>query len=91
MIEVRALRSFEHSGRRVRGDRFHVTEKQAAQLAFKGLVAAMASEVESPPTADGEPSSASPAAPASPQATSSVSAGGAKKRGRPKKVPEASS
>ena len=88
MIEVRALASFEHSGSRRPGDRLHVHPRHAAQMAEKGLVEVVP-EPANPPKAAGTPSSASPAAQASPLTTASVSAGGGKKPGRPKKAPVA--
>lgn len=91
MTEVLALGSFEHSGPRRRGDRFHVSERIAGQLAAKGLVELLP-DSENPPVAAGTPSSASPAAPASPLTTASVSgAGGKKKPKKVKKAPGASS
>ena len=89
MIEVRALASFEHSGSRRPGDRLHVHPRHAAQLAGKGLAEVLPDPQAVPPQAAGTPSSASPAAQASPLTTASVSAGGGKKTGRPKKAPVA--
>ena len=89
MIEVRALASFEHSGSRRPGDRLHVHPRHAAQMAEKGLVEVLPDQQAVPPQAAGAPSSASPAAQASPLTTASVSAGGGKKPGRPKKAPVA--
>ena len=87
MIKVQALDSFEHSGRRARGDCFEVSEKVAAALVRKGLVRVVGGEfVKGPQRAGGAPSSASPAAQASPQTTAKPSVAGAKKRGRKKKT-----
>lgn len=91
MIEVRALASFEHSGKRHRGERFHVTPKQAAQLAAKGLIEKIAEETGDPKVPAGIASSASPAGQVSPQTTLNESESGEpvkRRRGRPRKNPE---
>lgn len=90
MIEVEALQSFEHSASRKRGERFEVSERVSTELARRGLVRIIAAQTH-PPQAAGTPSSASLAAQASQQTTAKPSAAGVKKRGRPKKAPEASS
>lgn len=87
-MEVRALRPFEHYGSRRRGERFHAAPRHAAEMAARGLVEIIPAR---PMKAAGKPSSVSPAAQVLPQTTASVSAGGAKKRRRPRKSAEASS
>lgn len=90
MIEVEALQSFEHSAPRRRGDRFEISERVAAELARKKLVRIVA-PVDSPSPAAGTPSSALLAAQASQQTIAKPSDAGVRKRGRRRKVPEASS
>jgi hypothetical protein len=91
MIEVRALASFEHSGKRLRGERFFVIPKQAAQLAAKGLIEKIAEETGNPKVPAGIASSVSPAGRVLPRTTLSASGDGVKrKRGRPRKNPEPS-
>ena len=77
MPEVTALQSFDHTGRRRRGERFTVSDGHAAALVRAGLVS-MAAPDDPGQAAGGKPS-ASPAAPASPLTTASVSASGGKK------------
>ncbi|MNY56355.1 hypothetical protein D3C86_1924260 [compost metagenome] len=76
MPEVTALQSFDHNGRRRRGERFPVSDGHAAALVRAGLVS-MAAPDDPGQAAGGKPS-ASPAAPASPEQTSKPSARGAK-------------
>ena len=77
MPMVRALRGFEHSGRRARGAEFQVSDQHAKQLQRAGLVEVMG---ERPKQAAGKKSSASRAAQASRQATAKKSASGGRKR-----------
>lgn len=89
MTEVVALQSFEHSGRRNRGDRLSLSENVARALAERKLVRIVEDSAPKQ-SAAGEPSFASPAAPASPLTTASLSDDGEPKRrrGRPRKNPE---
>jgi hypothetical protein len=83
MISVTALQSFDHYGRRRRGDMFEVSEHAAAQLRARGLVSYSAQEiVTNPPPAAGAKRSASPAAPASPPTTAKKSGNGKAKSPR---------
>lgn len=77
-MEVQAIESFEHNGRRARGVRFHVSDQQAEKLLARRLVKIVpARDTEVPPPAAGNPSSASPAAPVSRQRTRRLRASGA--------------
>ena len=79
MVQVLVLGSFSHGGEIYRrGQKPSFSEYIAQQLADKGLVR-IVDRSESPSTADGEKSSASPAAQASPQTTASGSGAGARK------------
>lgn len=82
MVDVIALKSFQHNGPRRRGDEFPVSEQHAQDLARKGLVK-IQGETEDPSKAAGEKPSASPAARASRQKTAKPSAAGEKKRRQP--------
>lgn len=44
--EVKARMGFEHNGRRVRGEKFTVSDKYAEQLVKKGLVSVVGGAVE---------------------------------------------
>lgn len=79
-MEVQAIESFEHNGRRARGVRFHVSDQQAEKLLARRLVKIVpAQDTEVPPPAAGNPSSASPAAPVSRQRTRRRSAAGVRR------------
>ena len=77
MPMVTALRGFEHSGRRSKGERFLVSEQHAKQLERNGLV-----EVDGkrPKKAAGKKSSASQAVQVLQQATVKKSGRGGRKR-----------
>jgi hypothetical protein len=75
MIEVEAIKNFEHDGPRRRGDKFFVTPSTARTLKSNGLISAELPV--NPPLAAGEQSSASPAAQASQNPMSKLSAPGA--------------
>jgi len=85
MPEVVALSSFEHNGKRRRGDQFAVSDAHALALSRAGLV--MLAEESAPTKATGSPltSSASPVALVLPEQTLSESESGGKRRGRPRK------
>lgn len=66
MEEVIALQSFDHGGKRRKGDKFTCSASVAKELARRNLARVVQSHVQQ---ADGEKSSASPAAPASAEQT----------------------
>lgn len=82
MTQVRAKFGFDHDGPRRRGAIFPVSKQVAEEMERRGLVEIVGEgpTPENPSTADGEPSSASPAAPVSPQATVPTSKHGGRKR-----------
>lgn len=86
MPVVVALESFDHYGKRSRGDSFRVDERHAKKLVRAGLVAMKGSK-EDPRMPSGEKLSASPAGQALPQTTAKKS----KRGGRRKKVEASSS
>lgn len=81
MKEVEALSGFEHGKRRIRGERFPVSDQHAEHLERAGLVKVLGDgpTPENPSTAGGETSSASPADPASPQTIATPSKRGGKR------------
>lgn len=82
MPTVIALQSFDHNGRRRRGEQFTVSDGHAAALERAGLVSI--SGPDDPGQAAGGKPSASPAAPASPEQTSKPSGrGGRQKKAAP--------
>ncbi len=103
-MKVTPIKSFPHDrrGQMLAGRAYDLPEAEAARLLKLGLVRVCSpDEYETkvvtqtpvapsvPSLAAGAPSSASPAAQVSPLTTASVSAGGGKKPGRPKKAPVA--
>ncbi len=80
MALVEALTGFDHYGPRRRGDRFTVGEPMARKLRDGGLVQIVEGAGKHPPTATGNPSSASPVAHHSARKTASKSASGEKPR-----------
>ena len=82
---VQALDSFDHNGRRHRGQRFPASAPEARKLRDAGLVAIVGEADKLHPTpAAGTPSSASRAAQASLQTTAKPSGDGEKPRRRKK-------
>lgn len=80
MVEVEAIRGFVHGGRRMIGDRFDVSPREASLLASKSLVMILGAD-DPPVPAAGERQPASPAAPVSPNPIAEP-----RKRGRPRKT-----
>lgn len=86
MVEVTAIRGFDHDRRRHRGEVFEVSLQQARALKRQGLVSFDDPEQEPDPTgAAGGKSSASQAGQASRPKTAKPSAGGAKPKTTTKK------
>lgn len=73
MVWVIAKTSFDHNGKKKRGDQFEVSQAYADQLLRRRLVTL---DGEGPKSNDGQPSSVSPAAPVSTTETPPPSANG---------------
>lgn len=69
MKEVKAKTSFDHDGNRVRGSRFTVSDKHAAELDRKGLVEILGEEGVAPPAGGAGTGSSAPPAPPVPPLT----------------------
>ncbi|WP_399696595.1 hypothetical protein [Xenophilus sp.] len=80
-MQVEAIKSFDHGGKRKRGDRFEASTQHAEALRKRGLVVLLGEpSADNPSTAAGEKSSALPAAPASPKTTAKPSGRGGRRR-----------
>jgi hypothetical protein len=90
MANVKAIRNFEHYGRRRRGTAFILPDPTAFDLARRGLVEIIKEPKPVPPAVAGARRSALPAAPASQQTKSKASEGGAKKKVRKKRAASSS-
>jgi hypothetical protein len=90
MANVKAIRNFEHYGRRRKGVAFILPDPTAFELARRGLVEIIKERKAVPPAVAGAQRSALPAAPALPQTRSSASEGGAKKKARTKRAASSS-